>query len=161
MCQIYQWSSWKMPKAFIWNTEKSTSFSSGCRDPLRWPRDPLYPQKLALTSPTCVSRSVGIVRLRIKGRRVYVCHKVSSFPKRCRLQMRAELGLLVSSRRSWFSSHRSWDENWFSKQITIPLAFSFGWYVIPKCPWTAVGAFSPPIFVSDFAINHRAWGVTS
>jgi hypothetical protein len=38
-----------------------------CRgDPLRWPRDTLYPQKLALTSPTCGGRSVGIVRLPIK-----------------------------------------------------------------------------------------------
>jgi hypothetical protein len=40
---------------------------NGRRDPLRWPRDTLYPQKLALTSPTSGSRSVGIVRLRIKG----------------------------------------------------------------------------------------------
>jgi hypothetical protein len=36
-------------------------------DPLRWPRDTLYPQKLALTSPTSGGRSVGIVRLRTKG----------------------------------------------------------------------------------------------
>jgi hypothetical protein len=36
-------------------------------DPLGWPRDTLYPQKLALTSPTSGGRSVGIVRLRIKG----------------------------------------------------------------------------------------------
>jgi hypothetical protein len=34
----------------------------GCRDPLRLPRDTLYPQKLALTSPTSGGRSVGIVR---------------------------------------------------------------------------------------------------
>jgi hypothetical protein len=34
---------------------------------LRWPRDTLYPQKLALTSPTSGGRSVGIVRLRTKG----------------------------------------------------------------------------------------------
>jgi hypothetical protein len=38
-----------------------------CGDPLRWPRDTLYPQKLALTSPTSGSRSVGIVRLRTKA----------------------------------------------------------------------------------------------
>jgi hypothetical protein len=35
--------------------------------PLRWPRDTLYPQKLALTSPTRGGCSVGIVRLRTKG----------------------------------------------------------------------------------------------
>jgi hypothetical protein len=39
----------------------------GRGDPLRWPRDTLYPQKLARTSPTNGGRSVGIVRLRIKA----------------------------------------------------------------------------------------------
>jgi hypothetical protein len=38
----------------------------GLGDPLRWPRDTLYPQKLTLTSPTSGGRSVGIVRLRTK-----------------------------------------------------------------------------------------------
>jgi hypothetical protein len=33
----------------------------GHGDSLRWPRDTLYPQKLALTSPTIGCRSVGIV----------------------------------------------------------------------------------------------------
>jgi hypothetical protein len=33
-------------------------------DPLRWPRDTLYPLKLALTLPTSGGRSVGIVRFR-------------------------------------------------------------------------------------------------
>jgi hypothetical protein len=37
---------------------------NGRGDPLRWPRDTLYPQKLALTSLTSGGRSVGIVRLR-------------------------------------------------------------------------------------------------
>jgi hypothetical protein len=34
------------------------------RDPWRWPRGTLYPQNLALTSPTSGGRSVGIVRSR-------------------------------------------------------------------------------------------------
>jgi hypothetical protein len=34
---------------------------------LRWPRDILYPQKLALTSPTSGGLSVGIIRLRTKA----------------------------------------------------------------------------------------------
>jgi hypothetical protein len=34
----------------------------GSRDPSRRPRSTLYPQKLALTSPTIGGRSVGIVR---------------------------------------------------------------------------------------------------
>jgi hypothetical protein len=38
----------------------------GSGDPLRWPRDTLYPQKLALTSRTSGSRSVGIVHSRTK-----------------------------------------------------------------------------------------------
>jgi hypothetical protein len=39
----------------------------GRRDPLCWPRDTLYPQKLALTLPTSGGRSVGIVRSRTKA----------------------------------------------------------------------------------------------
>jgi hypothetical protein len=40
-------------------------------DPLRWPRDTLYPQKLALTSPTSGGPSVGIVRLQTKATGVF------------------------------------------------------------------------------------------
>jgi hypothetical protein len=36
----------------------------GRRDPSRWPRGTLYPQKLAITSPTIGGRPVGIVRSR-------------------------------------------------------------------------------------------------
>jgi hypothetical protein len=36
-------------------------------NPLRWPRDTLYPQKLALTLPTSGGRSVGIFRSRTKA----------------------------------------------------------------------------------------------
>jgi hypothetical protein len=39
----------------------------GLRDPSRWPRGILYPQKLALASPTSGSRSVGTVRSRTKA----------------------------------------------------------------------------------------------
>jgi hypothetical protein len=39
----------------------------GRRDPTRWPRGTLYPQKLALTSPTSGGRSVGIVHLRTQA----------------------------------------------------------------------------------------------
>jgi hypothetical protein len=37
------------------------------RDPSRWPRSTLYPQKLALTSSTSDGRSVGIVRTRTQA----------------------------------------------------------------------------------------------
>jgi hypothetical protein len=38
----------------------------GLGDPLHWPRNTLYPKKLALTSPISGGRSVGIIRLRSK-----------------------------------------------------------------------------------------------
>jgi hypothetical protein len=39
----------------------------GRRRPLRWPRGNLYPQKLALTSPTSGGRTAGIVRSRTQA----------------------------------------------------------------------------------------------
>jgi hypothetical protein len=42
------------------------------RDTPRWPRDILYPQKLALASPTSGSRSVGMVRSRTQATE-FVC----------------------------------------------------------------------------------------
>jgi hypothetical protein len=39
----------------------------GSSDPSRWPRGTLYPQMLALTSPTSDGRSVGIVRSRAQA----------------------------------------------------------------------------------------------
>jgi hypothetical protein len=44
---------------------------NGPGDPLRWPRDTLYPQKLALASLTSGGRSVGIVRLRTTSHGVF------------------------------------------------------------------------------------------
>jgi hypothetical protein len=39
----------------------------GRRDPSGWPRDTLYPQKLALTLPISGGRSASIVRLQTKA----------------------------------------------------------------------------------------------
>jgi hypothetical protein len=39
----------------------------GRRDPLCWPRNTLYPQRLVLTSPTSCGRLVGTVRSRTKA----------------------------------------------------------------------------------------------
>jgi hypothetical protein len=50
-----------------WKSRGSGLESRKTGDPLRSPRDTLYPKMLALTSPTCGSRSVGIVRLRTKS----------------------------------------------------------------------------------------------
>jgi hypothetical protein len=43
------------------------SWAYGIRDPSRWPRDTLYPQKLAVTLPTICGLSVGLVRSRTKS----------------------------------------------------------------------------------------------
>jgi hypothetical protein len=43
----------------------------GRRDPLSWPRGTLYPQTLALTSPTSGGRSVGILRSRIQAKEFF------------------------------------------------------------------------------------------
>jgi hypothetical protein len=43
------------------------SLEYGRRYPSRWPHGILYPQKLALTSPTSGGRSVGIVRSRTRA----------------------------------------------------------------------------------------------
>jgi hypothetical protein len=41
---------------------------NGRANSLRWPRNTLSPQKLALTSPTSGGSSIGIVRLRTKSK---------------------------------------------------------------------------------------------
>jgi hypothetical protein len=46
----------------VWKTEMNVRGNS-----LLWPRDTLYPLKLALISPTTGGRSVGIVRWRTKA----------------------------------------------------------------------------------------------
>jgi hypothetical protein len=43
----------------------------GHADPSRWPRNTLYAQKLALTSPTSGGRSVDIVRSRTKATELF------------------------------------------------------------------------------------------
>jgi hypothetical protein len=51
-----------------WEPAATDPTGHACRlNNLRWPRGILYPQKLALTSPTSGGRSVGIVRLRTKA----------------------------------------------------------------------------------------------
>jgi hypothetical protein len=54
---------------FEWKSRGSgqENRNNGRGNRLRWPRDTLYPQKLALTSPTSGGRSIGIVRLRTEG----------------------------------------------------------------------------------------------
>jgi hypothetical protein len=51
----------------------------GRKDPLRWPRDTLYPQKLARTSPTSGGGSVAIVRSRTTATEFQIKLKTSEF----------------------------------------------------------------------------------
>jgi hypothetical protein len=69
---------------------------------------------------------------------------------------------LASTRRSRFSSHRS-HERWigFLNNLQSRWLSLSGNYVIPKGPWTAVGASGPSLFIRDFAVGHIDWGVTS
>jgi hypothetical protein len=55
----------------------------GRGDPLQRPRDNLYPQKLALTSPTSGSCSVGIVRSWTQATEYSIQLRGSSFPWMC------------------------------------------------------------------------------
>jgi hypothetical protein len=66
--------------------------SSGCGletreygrgDPLRWLRDTLYPQKLALTSQTSDGRSADLVRLRAKATEFFLVESWNPFSYTC------------------------------------------------------------------------------
>jgi hypothetical protein len=67
------------PREYNWGATWKKSRGSclenreyGCRDPSRWPRGTLYPQKLAITSPTSGGRSVGIVRSRTQTMKFFI-----------------------------------------------------------------------------------------
>jgi hypothetical protein len=58
----------KMPDPILSGLPKCNSTVYYCRrDPSRWPRGSLYPQKMALTLPTSGGRSVGIVLSRTQA----------------------------------------------------------------------------------------------
>jgi hypothetical protein len=52
----------------------------GRRGPSRWPRGTLYPQKLALSSPTSGGRSVGIVRSRTQATKYFFRKNITVLP---------------------------------------------------------------------------------
>jgi hypothetical protein len=59
------WASWIQLRSYLEKKSSGSWLESreySCRDPLCWPLGTLYPQKLALTSPTSGGHSVGIVR---------------------------------------------------------------------------------------------------
>jgi hypothetical protein len=72
---------------------KSREYGRG--DPLRWPRDTLYPQ-LVLTSPTSGCRSVGIVRSRTQATEFVLFVRI---PKWERTERRLEPSSFLHTRR--------------------------------------------------------------
>jgi hypothetical protein len=62
-------ATWVQMKSYLKKSSGSglESRKYGHRDPSRWSRGTLYPQKLALTSPTSGGCSVGIVRSRTQA----------------------------------------------------------------------------------------------
>jgi hypothetical protein len=63
--------------------DRAATAIGGRTDPSRWPRGALYPQKLALISPTSGGRSVGIVRSRTEATNLSVCGIVHVCNKPC------------------------------------------------------------------------------
>jgi hypothetical protein len=67
------------PLSLVSTTEEllGRKSSGSGRDPSRWPRENLYPQRLALTWPTRGGHSVGLVRLRTQATEfflfTYIC----------------------------------------------------------------------------------------
>jgi hypothetical protein len=59
----YNWGATWKKKWWL----RSRNWEFGRRDPSRWQRGSLYPQKLALSSPTSDGSSVGIVRSRTRS----------------------------------------------------------------------------------------------
>jgi hypothetical protein len=94
----------------------------GRRDPLCWPRNTLYAQKLALTSPTSGCRSLGIVCLQTQAME-FVCSMVSS---RCILMLFCCVCMYASS--FWFL-------NWYA------VCMYFSCFCAFHLPWASLLQF--------------------
>jgi hypothetical protein len=94
-------------------------FFNGLGDPLCWPRDALYPLKLALTWPTSGGRSVGTFRLRTTG------HGVSFYLPS--LDMRISTKFL--------------DESQLGRGTLITYSYLFLWRLINSRLWKWICTF--------------------
>jgi hypothetical protein len=106
-------------------------------DLLRWSRDTLYPQKLALTSPTCGGRLVGIIRLRTKTTELtYAFYAILiSVATICSINKLRFGGLVLNSWRSqWPSGLRH--------EPSFPARTLESWVRIPLEPWISVCVYS-------------------
>jgi hypothetical protein len=81
VCNEVHWASWGQLRSHLEEIVAASVKKTEINDrgnPLRWPRDTLYPQKLALTSPTGGGRSVGIVSSRTKPTQFSFCTSYES-----------------------------------------------------------------------------------
>jgi hypothetical protein len=79
----------------------------GRGDPLRWPRDTLYPQKLELTLPTSCGRSAGVFRLLTEATEFVFCYIGTLYGD----SVRGEA--LIVSRITSFQKENAFDSNSF------------------------------------------------
>jgi hypothetical protein len=127
--------SWPQMAWYIWVDLESREFGRG--NPLCWPCDTLYPQKLAPTSPTSGGLSVGIVRSRTRPRNLFFClyiyiyiymstFKVSwrlvrAFKQFCRLHLRKLKDCNVDitcGRKFWYKPLRCLHVAWYSYEFS-------------------------------------------
>jgi hypothetical protein len=80
---------------------------NGRGNSLRWPRNTLYPQRLAPTSPTSGGRSVGIVRLRTTATEFF-------YLAQGRGQWRPFMNTVLNHRVNWADEERA-----FSRRILL------------------------------------------
>jgi hypothetical protein len=109
----------------------------GRRDPSRWPRGTLYPQKLTLSKPTSCGRSVGIVRSRTQATELNLSFNVA-----------LEYGILMGqgtqdgvklTGTSRLSSVRGDADNllreiWKGRRMNCIRRQKENWYII-ECTW--------------------------
>jgi hypothetical protein len=77
----------------------------GRRDPSLWPRATLYPQKLAITSPTSGGRSVGIVRSRTQTMEFFLYVQVNGFTMQGHVDLSACFIFETQLRFQWYFNH--------------------------------------------------------
>jgi hypothetical protein len=92
----------------------------GRRDPLLWPRDTLYPQKMALTSPESCGLSVGIVRSRTKATESYYLLEETDFS--CRPIVKCLIDPYLELRYATMMESRA--TSYRCKQLATRLAIS-------------------------------------
>jgi hypothetical protein len=78
-----------------------------CRDSSRWPRGTLYPQTLALTSPTSGGRSVCIVRLRTRTTEFVLFYVRRKSRNSCVLNWTAYLRVCCDQYFAWIWDKRA------------------------------------------------------